>query len=421
MKQYPFLNGKAGKCVFGLFLFAMLMLARDTLVTSSLLGFEKSQFLMLGLVCLLGLGFLIRNWRNLKQILLDGRMGLVLFTAVLILLPMLVKRDWQMMYFSILLCPVIAVFFSYFTTFRDVARSYVVILTFLSAYSVFASYVLKFMGVHGMISPPVFYNPSGWDFYNFGLCYAVTWYNWFRNFGIFREPGVYQFFIILAMYLNNYTVEWRKHWQTWLVNGILFVTMLTTLAIGGYIEMFLFIIFLYFDKKWHKNKLGKRIGLAAVVIGTAIVVHIAMKLQEPGVAGTYYVVFYDMVERLTTGSDSLVDRLDAIFTNMHFVFRNPILGNAIEEVLHGTNHNTSSTLILYAILGVAGGTWNVVSWFAMGWDRKRNIIGNLILMLIFFMSFNTQNLTADVFFWLLPFMALTEQVVPKMKFPGKKE
>jgi len=421
MKQYPFLDSKSGKLIFGLFLFAMLLLARDTLVTSCLLGFNKSQFLMLGLVCLLGVGFLIHNRKHLKDILLDRRMVLIVFTAAVILLPMLVKQDWQMMYFSILLCPLIAVFFSYFVSLRDVASCYVVILTFLSAYSVFASYVLKFMGVAGLISPPVFYNSSGWDFYNFGLCYAVTWYNWFRNFGIFREPGVYQFFIILALYLNNYTVQWKKNWQTWTVNMILFVTMLTTLAIGGYIEMFLFIIFLYFDKKWHKTKLGKRIGLITVAIGIVVVVHIAIKIQDPYVEATYYIVFYDMWVRLTSGSDSLVDRLDAIFTNMHFVFRNPLVGNAISEVLHGTNHNTSSTLILYAIFGITGGTLNVASWFALGWKKSRNIIGNLLLMLIFFMSFNTQNLTADVFFWLLPFMALTERVLPLLKYPQKKE
>ena len=37
-----------------------------------------------------------------------------------------------------------------------------------------------------------------------------------------------------------------------------------------------------------------------------------------------------------------------------------------------------------------------------------------------FMSFNTQNLTADVFFWLFPYMALTEALLPKLKLPERK-
>ena len=36
----------------------------------------------------------------------------------------------------------------------------------------------------------------------------------------------------------------------------------------------------------------------------------------------------------------------------------------------------------------------------------------LVLLLILFMSFNTQNLTANVFFWLFPMMALVERGLP---------
>ena len=52
-------------------------------------------------------------------------------------------------------------------------------------------------------------------------------------------------------------------------------------------------------------------------------------------------------------------------------------------------------------------------WVKMLWDRNRRIIGNLILLGILFLSFNTQNLVADLFFWLFPCMAFTEQVLPK--------
>jgi hypothetical protein len=84
-------------------------------------------------------------------------------------------------------------------------------------------------------------------------------------------------------------------------------------------------------------------------------------------------------------------------------------------VLHGTEHNTSSTLLLFAILGVMGGTLNVAAWIALLWKRERKIIGNLILMVTMFMSFNTQNLTANVFFWLFPMMALVERGLPLIK------
>ena len=128
-----------------------------------------------------------------------------------------------------------------------------------------------------------------------------------------------------------------------------------------------------------------------------------------------------MFLRLFTKSDSSTDRMDAIVTNIRFFVQNPLAGNPIANVLHGTNHNTSSTLLLFAILGAAGGILNVAAWVAFAWKRDRNIFGNMILLLVLFMSFNTQNLVANVFFWLFPMMALVERGLPLLKLSQKKE
>ena len=99
----------------------------------------------------------------------------------------------------------------------------------------------------------------------------------------------------------------------------------------------------------------------------------------------------------------------------------PVAGDTIANVLHGTNHNTSSTLLLFAILGMAGGMVNVAAWVALAWERNRRLFGNLVLLVILFMSFNTQNLVANVYFWLFPMMALAERGLPKLKLSSKKE
>ena len=63
----------------------------------------------------------------------------------------------------------------------------------------------------------------------------------------------------------------------------------------------------------------------------------------------------------------------------------------------------------------ANTTLNVAAWIALVWKRDRNVFGNLILLCIMFMSFNTQNLVANVFFWLFPMMALVERGLPGLK------
>lgn len=421
MKQYPMFQNKPAKLLLGLYLLAMLFLSRDTLYSSCILGFTKSQIVMFGLIVLLGIVCLWMKRKHLPDILKDRRLALMAVAAVIFLVPMLVKRDWQLMYFSILLCVLFPVFLSYFTGSREIAKYYVVTLTALGVYSIFATYVLKELAQAGKITVPVFYNSNQWDFYNFGFSYAVTWEYWNRNFGIFREPGVYQFFIILAVYLNNYLVDWNRGWKLWFCNVALAFTMLTTFAIGGFAELGLFILFVYFDKKWYREKWGKIAGAGFILAIIAAVCGVLYRFTQPAFEFTVFYEFYDMFLRLFTGSDSATDRMDAITANLHFFARNPLWGDTIAHVLHGTEHNTSSTLLLFAIGGIAGGILNVAAWAALLWERRRGIFGNLVLLLILFLSFNTQNLIANVYFWLFPMMALTERGLPMLSMSGKKE
>ena len=76
---------------------------------------------------------------------------------------------------------------------------------------------------------------------------------------------------------------------------------------------------------------------------------------------------------------------------------------------------------MFAIGGIAGGVLNVTAWVALLWERRRGVFGNLVLLLILFLSFNTQNLIANVYFWLFPMMALTERGLPMLPLSAKKE
>lgn len=413
MQYYRVPDNKVAKIAFGVFLFLLLILARDTLITTCLLGFNKSQFLMLGLIAVAGVAFLIVNRRNLKEILLDKRMLAIVLSTVILLVPMLVKQDWQLMYFSILLCLYFAIFLTYFVSYRETARYYVVILSVLAVYSVIATYLFRLVPDSGIASVPTFVNSKDREFYNFGLAFASILEVKGRNFGIFREPGVYQFFLILGLYLNNYTIAWKKTWQLWLVNGILAVTMLTTFATGGVIEMGLFAVVLFFEKKWYQDKRARIIAAALIIVMIAAL--IVAFLQ----GGTLAYELTGMVEKLFSSTESSNSRLDAILTDINIFLSNPIFGEKLSTVLHAVEHNTTSTLVLYAVFGILGGTLNVVAWAALVWDRDRKLWANLALLVILFMSFNTQNLTADIFFWLFPVMALVERGLPLIPFKKK--
>lgn len=413
MKQYPFPKKRWTGAAFGLYLFAMLLLARDTLITSVKLGFYKSQFLMLALMGLLSVAFLIYNRGKLRQILTDQRIYLMLALSLYFVGVMVLKRDWQMMYFSILLCLLFAVFLTFFADSCRVAKHYVVMLTCLSAYSLFATYALRNLGYMGVIPHPgLVTNDAGMDFFDYGLCFAVDHPCWHRNFGIFREPGVYQFFLLLGLYLNHYHVHWEKEGARWACSALLAVTMISTYSIGGFAELGLFAVFLFIDKGYYRTKAGRWVAVGCVAAAVMAVAAVIISARRPGFVYSPLYELYDMFTRLTTPSESSVDRISALSTDLRLFLDHPLLGEKIAPVLHGTNHNTSSTLILFAITGGAGGLLHLATWIALLWKKQRNILGNLLLLVIFLMSFNTQNLVADVFFWLFPCMALVERGGP---------
>ena len=284
-------------------LFAMLLLARDTLITSCVLGFTKSQILMLGIVGLLGLVFLIRNHADWKGILTDRRIALMAASALVLLVPMVIKRDWQLMYFSILICLLLPVFLSWFISWQEVAKYYVCILAALGLYSLVGMYVLKPLALAGKLEAEVFLNSAEMAFYDFGLTYVVPLEFWHRNFGIFREPGVYQFFLILGIYLNHYGISWKKEWVRWLVSAVLAATLISTFAIGGFVELGLLAVFIYFEKRYYRTKIGK-LMIAAVFAAIALVAwRIVAALRAGRFELTIYYELYDMLKRLELSYD----------------------------------------------------------------------------------------------------------------------
>lgn len=417
MKQYPYLRKPWGEALMAAAMIAALFLTRNTLVTTAIVGFNRAQFALAGVVGLLALGFLISQREQLREIFTDRRIALAAVIGACLLLPMAVKRDWQMMYFSILFCPLAAIFFTYFRDSRELARIYVAALTVIALYSMAATYFLRDLQDAGILSVPIFENSRQVRFYNFGLSFVSIDYVMNRNFGIFREPGVYQYFLLLGLFLNSCLALWKRQWVLWTINGVLAAAMLTTLATGGMIELGLFALFLFWEKKLYRKPLT---WVVVFLLAALAVWKLGEAVRE---RNTLYWELYAMfVSKFQPGEESWADRVGSVFQNGALFLHSPLVGSKVAQVLHAVENNTSSTMILYAILGVLGGSVHVAAWVALAWDRKRNVLANVFLLVILFMSFNTQNLTADFFFWLFPTMALVEKGLPlwdKLRMRGK--
>lgn len=406
MRQYPFPEKRVFKAGISAALLALLLLTRDAMYSMMVWDFYTCQFLSLAIIAVLGFAFLLANGKNLKAVLCDRRMLVIAFAILATLLPMLVKQDFQLMYFSIILGMLFAVFLTFFLKLEDVAKWYVFTMCSLGVWSLLTAYVLRLLVDYGMVAMTPVTNANGVEFYNFVFSIVPDTYVKQRNFGIFREPGVYQFFILIALYLNNCVLSWKEEHKLWIVNSILGVTMLSTFATGGMIEMCLLFAILFFEKKWYKNK-WVLLGLGVICVMAAAAVCYLLHVKND-----LYYTLLDMVAKFTRNPESVGSRLGSITLGVETFFRSPLVGENVETVLHAMVDNSASTLILYNIFGIFGGTLNVAGWVALVWDRNRKWFVNLALLVVLFMAFNTQNLTWNLFFWLFPGMALVQYGIP---------
>ena len=143
-----------------------------------------------------------------------------------------------------------------------------------------------------------------------------------------------------------------------------------------------------------------------LAIGLAVII-----VQEGELSWELYGM---VIGKFTNNEESSTERIDAVVTDLDFFLKSPLVGGRIAEVLHSVVNNTTSTMLMFALFGVLGGGLHVLSWTVLIWSKERKLWVNLALMAIAFLSFNTQNLIADPFFWLLPMLALTEKIVPAL-------
>ena len=124
-------------------------------------------------------------------------MGFSLCTLMAI--PTMMKLDFQLYIVSILFYIGTAILFTCIFTIDHLLKSYSNIISCLALYSLITCYALRFVWFpEGAVdqSLSIILNSSGTPFINCGLSYVVAIPTYIRNFGIFREPGVYQFFSI---------------------------------------------------------------------------------------------------------------------------------------------------------------------------------------------------------------------------------
>lgn len=180
-----------------------------------------------------------------------------------------------------------------------------------------------------------------------------------RNYGIYREPGVYQIYLILALLFELYFFE-KMNWKRVFVFSL---AVLTTLSTTGILAYGLWVILVLVKPK----SIAKRLKLL-IIFGAALLIILAL-IAASGMIANF---LDDVFGKFRTKNASYMARLASVTVNIRLWMCHPIFGIGITDmeskfieeshILYGMriNSNTNTLLDSFATHGfIYGLLWLV--------------------------------------------------------------
>lgn len=247
---------------------------------------------------------------------------------------------------------------------------------------------------------PVIVNTAGQKFYNLFLTaipgmYFESTSQMPRNFGLFREPGVFQIFLILALAIQLFVFT-KPHVIT---SAIYLIALLTTLSTAGYIAVTVLLAGYIMSKS--RNKLEARNKMVLLFVGFTLLIYLFFftdVLFSAG-SGSVFGKLSDM-SRTTTSA-----RVASVYVNFKIFLNSPFWGvglthldlqfpvTATELMGVSVRSNTNTILVQFAVYGIIFASVWCVGY--LGFCRKlgRKPFETLIVLAVFVLLFMSQNVS----------------------------
>lgn len=361
-------------------------------------------------VLLVTLGLLfISNMRkmDLRRVqlpaLLCGAMcSLVMVTGVL-------NSDIRMGYFYKCGILLISYLFVRKFSFEEFAVVFEKIMFFFAITSAFCT-TLATVNKTLITSFPIFYNLAGNGFYNLIVCMITVSGGTVRNYGIFREPGVFQMFLMLGLLFYTY---YGKNFKIYRF-VIYLIAIGLTYSTTGYIAVIIYLI-LYLVKDTRKLAEKKK-KLVTVVLIIAGLLLLLLETDLLSVDGMIFDKFSNM-KRYTT-----IARFASVFANIEMWLESPIFGKGLIYVNdtfpkislmkygYASTHNTNTLFCELATYGIM-----YTGIFIAGYIRfakkiserkiEQGLIGAVLMILMF-----GEKLTFSPIIYILMFYGLSTRI-----------
>ena len=247
---------------------------------------------------------------------------------------------------------------------------------------------------------PVFTNVAEQPFYNFFVFLVPTHVEHLRNYGFFREPGVFQMYLIMALVFNTYNNNGfnLKYFI------ILSIALVFTYSTTGFIAYGIYLILFYLQSK--KNKISKKTLRKITLL---LIVGVTFLMLKTDLLSSEGMVF-DKFENTNRGTT--VARL-ASYTSTYDLWReSPVFGNGLtktedkfKEITYAFyGQESTNTNTLMSELATYGTLFFILMCLGLILFAKKTgltFLDKSLLFLIFIILSTGEKLTFSPFFYII--------------------
>lgn len=227
-------------------LLILLMHFNNDTLANNLCTFVKQpvQYIAIAIIVIVGLQILTKRemLTCFNKRLFIGVVLLLVFVMTTAAIDVGESNGYFLLFISLIPAVLITVILD-FSCFVAVFCKYV---TILAGGSIVCTYLIKNISALCALFERVT-NSSGIVFYNMHICYVHVGANYYRNFGIYREPGVFGIVLCISLFLmishkssllmNHFA---GKYYKMFIIIQI--VALITTFSTTSYLAFFIFII-----------------------------------------------------------------------------------------------------------------------------------------------------------------------------------
>lgn len=327
--------------------------------------------------------------------------------VILIFITMLINQDFSGGYIYILMLLVIAFMVSQMITFNEFVEASIRCIFFLAVYSLIC-YTLRPVIFKFRYLIPHFYNSANLPYFHLGASVIVDIPSYNRLFGIFRESGVYQIFLNIAIILELFIHKGNKR-PVYIF--IFYITVLLTFSTAGYIASLMIFIVYIFLSNIQKTIREKKTFIVLIVFAI-----LAMFL-----AYSFSVVFSQSFDnawkKFTNKESSYVGRITSFKIELNLWRERPLFGHGItagmskakqlgKQILGVFMFNTSTITGLMVATGIFfAGIINIMILIFI-WRANTSFVGKLVIYTALILMLSSQLMMYNAYFYAIVFFAI---------------